>query len=95
MTAIVIGVLAGGRLGYMLLYDLPTFLQNPLTLLRVDQGGHGQSWWLCRRDSRTFWLLVATSAGSSLWGMPCYGDADWPYSLGALPISSTENSGGG
>ncbi len=39
MTAIIIGVLAGGRLGYMLLYDLAAFLENPLLLFRVDQGG--------------------------------------------------------
>ena len=30
MTAVILGVIAGGRLGYMLLYDLEAFLQNPL-----------------------------------------------------------------
>lgn len=39
MTAMIIGVLAGGRVGYMLLYDLEAFLSNPLLVLRVDQGG--------------------------------------------------------
>ena len=39
MTAIILGVLLGGRLGYMLLYDLAAFLQNPLLFFRVDQGG--------------------------------------------------------
>lgn len=39
MTAVIIGVLAGGRVGYMLLYDLEAFLQNPLLVVRVDQGG--------------------------------------------------------
>ncbi|MGZ0654738.1 prolipoprotein diacylglyceryl transferase [Coraliomargarita sp. W4R72] len=39
MTSIIFGVLAGGRLGYMLLYDLNAFLANPLLILRVDQGG--------------------------------------------------------
>jgi len=39
MTAVIIGVLAGGRIGYMLLYDLPAFLSNPLLVFRVDQGG--------------------------------------------------------
>lgn len=39
MTALIIGVLLGGRLGYMLLYDLPSLLQNPLLFFRVDQGG--------------------------------------------------------
>ena len=39
MTAIIIGVLTGGRIGYMLLYDLEAFLANPLLVFRVDQGG--------------------------------------------------------
>jgi phosphatidylglycerol:prolipoprotein diacylglycerol transferase len=39
MTAAIIGVLAGGRVGYMLLYDLEAFLKNPLLVVRVDQGG--------------------------------------------------------
>ena len=39
MTATIIGVLAGGRVGYMLLYDLESFLDNPLLVMRVDQGG--------------------------------------------------------
>lgn len=39
MTAVILGVIAGGRIGYMLLYDLEAFLQNPALILRVDQGG--------------------------------------------------------
>lgn len=39
MTAIIVGVLAGGRLGYMFLYDWENFLANPLLVFRVDQGG--------------------------------------------------------
>jgi phosphatidylglycerol:prolipoprotein diacylglycerol transferase len=39
MTAAIVGVLGGGRLGYMLMYDFEAFLQNPLLILRVDQGG--------------------------------------------------------
>lgn len=39
ITAIIIGVLAGGRMGYVLLYDFAAFIQNPLMLIRVDQGG--------------------------------------------------------
>lgn len=33
------GVLLGGRLGYMLFYDLPNFLQNPWIFFRVMDGG--------------------------------------------------------
>ena len=33
------GVLLGGRLGYMLFYDLEDFLQNPLIFFRIMDGG--------------------------------------------------------
>lgn len=35
----VFGVLLGGRLGYMLFYDFPAFLHNPLLFFRVWEGG--------------------------------------------------------
>ena len=34
-----LGVLIGGRTGYMLFYDLPGFLHNPLIIFRVWDGG--------------------------------------------------------
>jgi len=34
-----LGVLVGGRVGYMLFYDFPSFLHNPLILFRVWEGG--------------------------------------------------------
>ena len=34
-----IGVIIGGRLGYALFYDLPASLANPLSLLKIWQGG--------------------------------------------------------
>lgn len=65
MTAIIVGVLVGGRLGYMLLYDFSAFLSNPLLLFRVDQGGmasHGgfvgvlvSLYWFSRRQK---WSLL-------------------------------------
>ena len=39
MTAVVIGVLAGGRLGYFLLYSPMTLVREPLALFRVWDGG--------------------------------------------------------
>ncbi len=39
MTFVIVGVLVGGRLGFMLLYDLDAFLAHPLLFFRVDQGG--------------------------------------------------------
>jgi phosphatidylglycerol:prolipoprotein diacylglycerol transferase len=39
LTFFVIGVLAGGRLGYIFLYDIGSFLSNPLVVFQVWQGG--------------------------------------------------------
>lgn len=36
---VIIGVLLGGRLGYMLLYDFGALIHDPLSLIRVWQGG--------------------------------------------------------
>lgn len=57
--ALIIGVMAGGRVGYVLLYDTQRFLSDPLVLLRVWEGGmasHGgfigvalALAWFCRR----------------------------------------------
>ncbi len=34
-----LGVIIGGRVGYMLFYDLPSFMANPLVIFKVWQGG--------------------------------------------------------
>lgn len=34
-----IGVILGGRLGYVLFYDLPVYLQHPLNIFKIWQGG--------------------------------------------------------
>ena len=39
LTAIIIGVIVGGRLGYVLFYDLGYFLSHPLQILAVWHGG--------------------------------------------------------
>jgi len=36
---IVVGIIAGGRVGYVLFYNLDSFFQNPLYLLRIWEGG--------------------------------------------------------
>jgi phosphatidylglycerol:prolipoprotein diacylglycerol transferase len=38
-TAVVLGVILGGRLGYVLFYNLSYFLQNPLKIFAVWEGG--------------------------------------------------------
>lgn len=39
ITRIIIGVLLGGRLGYMLFYSFDSLMENPLNLLKVWEGG--------------------------------------------------------
>lgn len=39
LTALILGVVIGGRLGYSLLYDLAACLEQPWRILRIDQGG--------------------------------------------------------
>ncbi|MCU7918030.1 MAG: prolipoprotein diacylglyceryl transferase [Candidatus Thiodiazotropha sp. (ex Epidulcina cf. delphinae)] len=61
---IVLGVVLGGRVGYLLIYGLEGFLSDPLSLLRVWEGGmsfHGglvgvllAVWYFARKEGRTF-----------------------------------------
>ena len=39
LLILILGVMAGGRIGYMLLYDLETLLRSPLKLFYVWEGG--------------------------------------------------------
>jgi len=39
LTAIILGVIIGGRLGYVLFYNLPFFIAHPLEILAVWHGG--------------------------------------------------------
>lgn len=58
MTAIIIGIIVGGRVGYMLFYQFEEFARNPLSLFQIWQGGmssHGgfigcafAVWWISR-----------------------------------------------
>lgn len=38
-TAVVLGVIIGGRLGYVLFYNLPFFIKHPLEIIAVWNGG--------------------------------------------------------
>ena len=65
MTALVLGVMIGGRLGYYLLYEPQSVLRDPLQLLRVWEGGmasHGgfigvglAMFWFARKHRSSFW----------------------------------------
>ena len=63
-----LGVVVGGRLGYVLVYALDSFLRDPWFLFRITDGGmsfHGGlvgvivgMWWLGRRTGRSFWQVA-------------------------------------
>jgi phosphatidylglycerol---prolipoprotein diacylglyceryl transferase len=71
---LILGVVLGGRLGYVLIYNLPFYLAHPLDIFKITEGGmsfHGAclgtllaGWWFCRRMDIDFWkaadLYVAT-----------------------------------
>jgi len=65
---LIIGVMVGGRLGYVLFYDLPSYLRDPLSVFAIWQGGmsfHGgfigviiAAWFACRRKGWNFWEIA-------------------------------------
>jgi phosphatidylglycerol---prolipoprotein diacylglyceryl transferase len=62
-----LGVVIGGRLGYVLFYSMDSFLDDPLYLFRITQGGmsfHGgllgvivAMWWFGRRQRLSLWAV--------------------------------------
>ena len=79
MTYLVVGVLAGGRLGYFLLYQTGSLAGDPLILFRVWEGGmasHGgflgvtiAIWLWARKQKRSFFTvsdLVVTATPPGL-----------------------------
>ena len=68
LFALILGVLVGGRLGHMLLYDWNGFISNPLTFFEIWRGGmasHGgfagvlvACWWISKRYKIGFLKLA-------------------------------------
>lgn len=64
----VLGVILGGRLGYVLFYKFGDYLANPLSILKVWEGGmsfHGgfigvmlAMWYFGRREGKTFFQIA-------------------------------------
>jgi phosphatidylglycerol:prolipoprotein diacylglycerol transferase len=62
-----LGVIIGGRLGYVLFYDLASYIQTPTNIYRVWQGGmsfHGgligvlvAFWWFSRKTQKTYFEI--------------------------------------
>lgn len=63
-----LGVVVGGRLGYVFFYGFGSFLENPMFLFQITQGGmsfHGgligagvATWWFGRKTGRSFWQVA-------------------------------------
>jgi phosphatidylglycerol:prolipoprotein diacylglycerol transferase len=63
-----LGVILGGRIGYMIFYGTHDLIASPLSLFRVWEGGmsfHGgllgvlvALWWWSRKNQRAFWDTV-------------------------------------
>ena len=61
---VAMGVIVGGRLGYVLFYDLSAYIANPLLIFEVWKGGmafHGgligvmlATWWFGKRNNKSF-----------------------------------------
>lgn len=58
-----VGVVVGGRLGYMLLYDADNWLRDPLQLVRVWQGGMAS-------HGGFIGVAIASAVLARKWGMP-------------------------
>ena len=64
LTCVMIGIILGGRLGYVLFYDLPIYLSDPMEILRIWNGGMsfhggllgvlGAFWYFARTRHRSF-----------------------------------------
>src|SRR5499427_7525044 len=65
---LILGVMVGGRLGYVLFYDLSTYIRNPLSIFAIWQGGmsfHGgfvgmvlATIWITRKKRWDFWQIA-------------------------------------
>ncbi|MBF0282096.1 MAG: prolipoprotein diacylglyceryl transferase [Zetaproteobacteria bacterium] len=67
-TWLILGVILGGRIGYVLFYNLPHFLAHPIEIFYVWQGGmsfHGgligpiiAGWFYCKKHQLPFFTLA-------------------------------------
>lgn len=72
MTGIALGVIIGGRLGYVVFYGKGYYLAHPLSILKLNEGGmsfHGGligavvgAWLSCRELGISFWTIADLAA---------------------------------
>ena len=85
-----IGVVLGGRVGYILFYDFQRYLANPLDILAVWQGGmsfHGGF-----AGVTIAMILFARSRGIGIWTLFDVISAGVPVGLGLVRVTNFINS---
>jgi phosphatidylglycerol:prolipoprotein diacylglycerol transferase len=85
-----IGVVAGGRIGYILFYDFARYIENPLAIFAVWQGGmsfHGGM-----LGTVLAMVLFARSRGISAWSLLDVIAATAPVGLGVVRLANFINS---
>jgi len=85
-----LGVVLGGRLGYVFFYDLPQFLANPLSLVAVWNGGmsfHGGM-----LGTIVAMVLFSWKRGINPWSMLDVVAATVPVGLGLVRVANFINS---
>ncbi len=85
-----IGVVLGGRVGYILFYDLARYIHNPLDIFKVWQGGmsfHGGF-----TGTTLAMILFARKRGISVWTMFDVVAAGVPVALGLVRVTNFINS---
>ena len=85
-----VGIVAGGRLGYILFYDLPRYLANPLDILAIWQGGmsfHGGM-----LGTILAMVLFARRRGIPAWSLLDVVAAGVPVGLGLVRVANFINS---
>jgi phosphatidylglycerol:prolipoprotein diacylglycerol transferase len=77
MTWVIIGIIIGGRIGYILFYDLAYYLQFPFKIFAVWEGGmsyHGgalgvlvSTWIFAKKNNKSLWgILDLLAVGSTI-----------------------------
>lgn len=76
---LILGVMIGGRLGYVLFYDLGSYVRDPLSIFAIWQGGmsfHGgfigmilATIWITRRKGWNFWEIADIGAAAAPIGL--------------------------
>lgn len=85
-----VGVVLGGRIGYILFYDLARYVANPLDIFAVWQGGmsfHGGF-----AGTTLAMILFARSRGIRIWTLFDVVAAGVPVALGLVRVTNFVNS---